>query len=386
MVEGPKVVLKCERLAKSLVRRTLLYSSDPALASVEGKTCERVISVGKELFILFENNLSIRLHFQMNGSDRVVPSGSPTPDLSSKSRKVLTAKLTFDIIDLYLYDTSVSMRTSEYVDIIQQRVNRDICNPIISCSEVVDMMIVDQRPLKDLIMDQIILPGVGNIIKCEGLFLSRIHPNSRGASLKIDELTRLVVMLHRFSHTWMENCRRGRPTEYSIYGRSSCVECLTPVSLVRDGDLDRITYFCARCQQVDGDTHDANKDNTSSSSKRDTPHAEAVDLFIRKYCKCKALSKLQRVRKAGINTNRLFWSCGGVRYKDCGYFEWADATFPKCRHGKVSILRRVLKPGANNGRYFLCCGEEKNGQCGFFNWIDPVKDQSSSNQHLKIPL
>jgi formamidopyrimidine-DNA glycosylase len=381
MVEGPKVVLKCERLAKSLVNRILLQSSDPALASVEGKACERVISVGKELFIVFENNLSIRLHFQMNGSERLVPSGSPPPDLDSKSRKVLTAKFSFDSIELYLYDTTVSIRASEYLHIVQQRVNRDICNPRISFSEVVEMMIVDQRPLKDLIMDQIILPGVGNIIKCEGLFLSRIHPNACAASLGIDELTMLVVMLHRFSLSWMDNCRRGRPTEYSIYGRDSCIECLMPVSLVRDGDLGRITYFCARCQ-VDA----MNTFKDSSSLKRDEPLSDAVDLFIRKSCKCKTMSKLQRVRKVGMNMNRLFWSCGGLRYKGCGFFEWADATFPKCLHGRVSILRRVLKPGANNGRYFFCCGEEKNEQCKYFNWIDSVKDQSSSIQHLKRPL
>ena len=374
MVEGPKVVLKCERLAKSLVRRTLLLA-DPVLKAVEGKACERVISIGKELFIVFENNLSIRLHFQMNGSERIVHSGSPSPDLDSKSRKVLTAKLAFDSVDLYLYDTTVSIRNCEYLRIVEQRVQRDICNPIISISEVIKMLSADQRPLKDLIMDQIILPGVGNIIKCEGLFLSKIHPDVCAATLDVDELTTLVVMLHRFAVTWMNNCRRGLQTNYSIYGRSSCAECSSPVSLVRDGDLGRITYYCSRCQ-IDA----TNTSKGQSPSIRDETNPDAVDLFPKKDCKCKVLSKLQRVRKAGLNINRLFYSCGGLRYKGCNYFEWADAKFPKCLHGKISILRRVLKPGVNNGKYFFCCGEDKDGQCEYFSWIDSVRDRCPPKQ------
>jgi endonuclease VIII-like 3 len=205
MVEGPKVVLKCERLGK-LVHRVLLSTSDLSLKILEGKTCERVFSVGKELFIVF-GTVSIRLHFQMSGSERVVPSGAPPPDLNIKSRKVLTVKLMFDSMGLYLYDTSVSLRNDEYVRNVEQRIKRDICNPNLSYSEVVQLLSVDKRTLMDAIMDQTILPGVGNIIKCEGLFQSRLHPgmydlsshnNDRGYNHT--RLNNHLMCVFRYSH------------------------------------------------------------------------------------------------------------------------------------------------------------------------------------------
>jgi hypothetical protein len=94
------------------------------------------------------------------------------------------------------------------------------------------------------------------------------------------------------------------------------------------------------------------------------------------------------VRKSGENINRLFWSCGISQRNRCNFFDWADAKFPKCLHGKVSILRRVLKPGSNNGKYFFCCGGDKESQCKYFSWIDDVKQNHNSDgtQSLKRRL
>ncbi|XP_036911020.1 endonuclease 8-like 3 isoform X2 [Sturnira hondurensis] len=77
---------------------------------------------------------------------------------------------------------------------------------------------------------------------------------------------------------------------------------------------------------------------------------------------------LRVVRKDGENKGRRFYACSLPREAQCGFFEWADLSFPLCKHGQRSILRTVLKTGPNNGRTFFACPLGKENQCSFFQW------------------
>ena len=125
-------------------------------------------------------------------------------------------------------------------------------------------------------------------------------------------------------------------------------------------------------------------------------------------CRCSATAKLQRVRKAGVNHGRLFWSCPQRQGQACGAFSWADDHFPSClcsaNRRKKAILRRVLKPGPSNGRYFFSCanGTSKNAKlvagkttsnavsgagCGFFSWeSEQLQCWDASAAPVALPL
>ncbi|XP_052018410.1 endonuclease 8-like 3 isoform X2 [Apodemus sylvaticus] len=79
---------------------------------------------------------------------------------------------------------------------------------------------------------------------------------------------------------------------------------------------------------------------------------------------------LRVVRKDGENKGRQFYACSLPRGAQCGFFEWADLSFPSCRHGKCSIMKTVLKIGPNNGKNFFVCPLEKEKQCNFFQWAE----------------
>lgn len=103
MVEGPKVVIKCQRL-QCLRGQTLLLvavqgknSSLDAFQSMLHTKVSDVFSIGKELFLAFVNSpLVIRLHFGMSGSERISLTNSPLPATKPdlKSRKKLSFVLT----------------------------------------------------------------------------------------------------------------------------------------------------------------------------------------------------------------------------------------------------------------------------------------------------
>uniref|UniRef100_A0A2K5D8E0 Endonuclease 8-like 3 n=1 Tax=Aotus nancymaae TaxID=37293 RepID=A0A2K5D8E0_AOTNA len=79
---------------------------------------------------------------------------------------------------------------------------------------------------------------------------------------------------------------------------------------------------------------------------------------------------LRVVRKDGENKGRHFYACPLPREAQCGFFEWADLSFPFCNHGKRSIMKTVLKIGPNNGKNFFGCPLGKEKQCNFFQWAE----------------
>ena len=99
--------------------------------------------------------------------------------------------------------------------------------------------------------DQSILPGVGNVIKIEGLFDAGMHPHC--VTFDIDDvwLHCLIRKLRDYARYWYDCCKgpgSSKPNRKNVYGRSSCGVCDSVISLIRDGVLKRITYLCSKCQ------------------------------------------------------------------------------------------------------------------------------------------
>lgn len=419
MVEGPKVLLKSERL-QCLVNQTLLQIDSNSI-STRTSPCQlvtRIFNVGKELFIVLANNSAVRLHFGMNGSERILTkTDDVAATLPSRYNKQLSITLTFSTNVVYFFDTTVSIKYMLYLDIAIGRMQRDIMSPRLDYAEIVSLLRTDPRPIFETIMDQTILPGVGNVIKCEGLYESRIHPNAISSQIDAKRLHSLVRHLKDFSWQWYHCTVKSKQVNKKIYGQTACSSCKTPITLMRSGDSERITYFCSVCQAVassyserapvarDGvlrwltGAQQSAEDipwaclactllNTSLSSACEAcgtkkhvpsaapPAAPAVateNIFSLPLCKCSRRATLLRVRKEGASKHRLFFGCGGFG-KKCDLFVWADDKFPWCKHRRPATLRRVLKPGENNGRYFFsCCGEKENS-CGFFEFVASASD------------
>ncbi len=117
----------------------------------------------------------------------------------------------------------------------------------------------NERPIGDVVMDQRVVAGLGNIFKSEGLYLARVDPRRPAASATRAELDQLWDGL--IPIMWRGTERYGRtattPSEMQavgdlhwVYRRKGrpCFRCGTKIEMERQGDLDRSTYFCPRCQ------------------------------------------------------------------------------------------------------------------------------------------
>jgi endonuclease-8 len=111
----------------------------------------------------------------------------------------------------------------------------------------------------EAVMRQDALAGIGNVYKSEVLFVTRVDPFVRVATLDGATLARIVATAHELLRRNLDG--RGRVTTSRalaatshvwVYGRSGrpCFECGTTLAMRRQGTLGRSTYYCAKCQGV----------------------------------------------------------------------------------------------------------------------------------------
>jgi formamidopyrimidine-DNA glycosylase len=120
------------------------------------------------------------------------------------------------------------------------------------------------RRVRDVLLDQRVVAGVGNIYACEALFAAKIHPGRPLARIGRRKLQELAEALARVmtsalaagGTTLRDGSFRdalGEPgffaLELAVYGREGepCRRCSTPIARLRLGG--RSAYFCPRCQR-----------------------------------------------------------------------------------------------------------------------------------------
>lgn len=218
--------------------------------------------------------------------------------------------------------------------------------------------------IADVVLDQDCFPGVGNIIKIEGLHDARVHPKRTVSSLSNEELRAVICHCRSYATRWL---RAGRAPIKRVYNQTMCQSCQGSVRMQKLGnDLSRVTFWCEACQPPL--TICGHKRNSASvQSALVPPPAKKVARNNNKplvgVCPQHGSHSVQlkRVRKDGTNKNRLFYACKAMT---CQYFAWADGQFPTCC-GRKTLLR-VSKTQHSGGKWFLSCRD-----CSYFAWASP---------------
>ncbi|XP_050735454.1 endonuclease 8-like 3 isoform X2 [Eriocheir sinensis] len=262
MVEGPGCKINGEKLKKravgqtvagvagAVVKKSIQQSRDGASEydSFYGQKITDVKTLGKELFMFLECELCLRVHFLMNGSLRF----NDEPVWPNNKRDAAVLRLTLTTDTIYFFDTAIDTRSSsESQQKHRDLIDLDICSPTFDFQRAVRTIREHpSRVISDVILDQLVLPGVGNIIKNEALFNAGINPNSKVEELS-EELVSLLVKTNRDFTKIFYECRRGGGDlrkHMKVYKKSECQECGRKLMQCRIGENERLTFFCASCQ------------------------------------------------------------------------------------------------------------------------------------------
>lgn len=119
-----------------------------------------------------------------------------------------------------------------------------------------------RRPLKEFLLDQTRIAGIGNIYSCESMWHARIDPRRRANSLDKKEALRLhkaiVSVLRRALECCLHPAPDFRDPDWWFQGLETilqaydlehqpCRRCGSLIQRIQQGG--RSTYFCSNCQK-----------------------------------------------------------------------------------------------------------------------------------------
>jgi endonuclease-8 len=237
------------------------------VASVRGQTVTSVRAIGKHMLVSFSNQLCLRVHLGVAGKWRRFSADRPLP------RWAFIAPVRLAVADHVLVcakakETQILSETAVRTHSALRALGPDLLGETFSWEAIHQRLTATAqsgRAIADVLLDQRIAAGIGNVYKSEVLFLEGVHPSTPLSKL---DATRLRRIYERARSLLLQNLRPGprvttRPSlyrvpiavakRYWVYGRAHepCRRCQTRIDMQRRGDDARPTYFCPRCQSVE---------------------------------------------------------------------------------------------------------------------------------------
>ncbi len=239
MPEGPSIVILKELLmpykGKTIVSATGNAKIDMDL--LKGKKITDFKSYGKHLLICFKG-FYIRIHLLMFGTYRVNERKEVKPRLSLQLKK---DEINFYTCSIKLLDTDVNQDYNWGHDVLSDEWNPKLAEK--SLKQLPDEQVTD------ILLNQDLFSGVGNIIKNEVLFRTKIHPETLVGSLPQKKLKELIKEASNYSFDFLEWKKEYTLMKHwLIYSKRICPRCKIPVIKEHLGKGKRTTYYCNNCQ------------------------------------------------------------------------------------------------------------------------------------------
>jgi endonuclease-8 len=212
---------------------------------LNGGTLERVDARGKHLLIDF-GDLTLHSHLGMSGSWHVYPRGATWRKPAGAAWAVLRGESSEAV--QFGGPTLRLLRTDALrLDPTLSRLGPDILTADFDPAAIARSLQADpHRTLGDALLDQALVAGIGNIFKSEACFAARLDPWLPIRDLTDAQLARVVQAAHGLMQEAVENGRHAN----AVYRRAGqpCSTCGAPILSRGQGDANRTTYWCPRCQ------------------------------------------------------------------------------------------------------------------------------------------
>ena len=231
-------------------------------AALDGATVVSAESAGKHLFVELEGERYVHVHLGLIGSFDV-RSGAAPEAVGEVRLRLDSGEAYADLRGAIVCDLVGPERRAQVLGALGPDPLRPDADPDRAWQRVRR----STRPIGDLLLDQSVLAGVGNVYRAEVLFRQRIHPQRPGNTLRVrqwraiwDDLVTLMAQGVRLGqidtvrpeHTPEAMGRAARDDDHGgevyVYRRTGqpCLVCQRPVRT--EVLAGRNSFWCARCQ------------------------------------------------------------------------------------------------------------------------------------------
>jgi formamidopyrimidine-DNA glycosylase len=272
MPEGPEVKTVARTLANNLIGKRLgaFWHSEQKLRTkvdhekirkLEDRVVDNVDCYGKLLFIDVDKQPALLAQLGMTGQLSVVSRNAPVVAHTHVRWPLIDTDQELRYVDPRRFGLFAPCDAREK----ETRISRLGPDPFTmddkDAQNLAHAITRSTRCIKEILLDQSVLVGVGNIYASEALFLARINPLKRGDEVSSAKITELIAAICAVLHQAYENCgttfsnyvdgngEKGANQSFlKVFQRMDkpCPICMTPIKRIKQGG--RSTFFCSRCQ------------------------------------------------------------------------------------------------------------------------------------------
>jgi endonuclease-8 len=239
MPEGPSIVILKEEV-QSFIGKEIIKVEGNSKQDIQRLSGQKIIdfkSWGKHFLICFKK-FTVKIHFMLFGSYKI----------NDQKDRVPRLRLIFDEGEMNFYACSVKILEEDLDELYDwtSDVMNDLWNPKAAkekLKEVPDMLVCDA------LLNQNIFAGVGNIIKNEVLFRTRIHPESKIGNLPPKKTNELIKEARNYSFDFLEWKKQYVLRKHWLaHTKKICPRCELPFVKKHLGKTNRRSFFCNNCQ------------------------------------------------------------------------------------------------------------------------------------------
>jgi endonuclease VIII len=248
-MEGPSLLLAKKQLRPFKGQRIRSVSGNTSIEKerLQGQLVKDIFNWGKHLVFQFPE-FALKVHFLMFGTFEADVEGVTVTGDYKRPREPRLA-FTFSKGELRMFSCSVKIvedrnlkRSYDFsVDVLHRKWDPDKALKTLGKN-------LDEE-IADVLLDQNIFSGVGNIIKNEILALAGVPPTAKVRELPVKKRRELVVLARSFSrqfYKWRKVFMLRK--NLRIHRKHKCPVCREKLQREKTGKRQRWSYWCEGCQ------------------------------------------------------------------------------------------------------------------------------------------
>lgn len=212
---------------------------------------------GKYIILITDKDYKIVIHLRMTGKLIFEKKYNFTTKhtraeilFSDKTKLLFNDIRTFGKIEIYEINDSVKALDALGVEPLSDSLNVEYLKKKLKKKEA---------PIKNILLDQRIIAGLGNIYACEILFRAGVKPQRKGRRLKNKDITQIIYYTKevlnealKYNGTTISDYRNidDKTGEFQkflrVYGKDKC-PCGNDITRIKQAG--RSTYYCPKCQK-----------------------------------------------------------------------------------------------------------------------------------------